>query len=135
MDRLSVTSTAKEYEPTVVGVPVMAPVEFRLNPGGSAEEPKGDCVKEKTNGGAPPLALICCEYGTPTVPLLNMGVRNVIGVVTVTENVRVALDCWASVTFMVKLNVLATETVPPTTPVEGLRDKPGGRAPAETLQV
>jgi hypothetical protein len=54
---LSVTRTVKVYVPAVVGVPVSAPPELRLKPGGCVPP----VITQLVYGGVPPLAASVCE--------------------------------------------------------------------------
>src|SRR5215510_1830977 len=60
----SVTFTVKLEEPTVVGVPVIAPVEaVRARPGGNAP-----ATMDQEYGGVPPIACSVAEYDALTEP-------------------------------------------------------------------
>jgi hypothetical protein len=56
------------YAPAVVGVPVIAPLAARPNPGGRAPP-----TTEYVYGGTPPKELSCAEYGTVGWPSGRLG--------------------------------------------------------------
>jgi hypothetical protein len=66
---LSVTWNVKFVVPSVVGVPLITPVDaFSDNPPGSGLLPG---ASEKVNGAIPPVTVNFCEYGTLTWPLAS----------------------------------------------------------------
>jgi hypothetical protein len=59
----SVTFAVKSYAPTVVGVPVIAPLAASVRPGGNDPLPM-----DHAYGGAPPVAARVCAYAVAAVP-------------------------------------------------------------------
>jgi hypothetical protein len=125
----SVTVTAKENGPAVVGVPVIAPVvAFSVRPGGSAPE-----LTVNVYGARPPVTVIAELYGVPTVPVMvaahcavMVGGAIVIPQLLVIVPAAVPLE---SVTCAVKLNGPAVVGVPVIAPVVAFSVRPGGRDP------
>jgi hypothetical protein len=131
---LSVADTVNVNEPPSVGVPVSVPV-------GSSDKPAGSAPTVIANvcGDVPPLAVIDCEYATPTVAAGNVGgVTTIIGGVTFNvyelEALNGPVPVVESVTVTVKLNGPPAVGVPVNAPV-GLNVKPVGNAPAVTLNA
>jgi hypothetical protein len=125
---LSVTVTVNEYDPTVVAVPLSAPFDAKLVPGGA------DPVKLKVKGGTPPLAANITATEEPTCVLPNGPVVMISGPATiVTENVAEPLSPAVSAAFTVKLNVPGVVGVPCISPTV-VTFNPGGTAP-EALKV
>jgi hypothetical protein len=126
-DAASVTWTRNTAVPSVVGVPTMTPVSgFNDRPAGSDPE-----VTDQLYGIVPPVALISCEYATPTSPAGNEGVvivREPLGFTFSVSGIDAVADA-ASVARTVKLAVPAVVGVPLITPVEAPRVRPAGSEP------
>ena len=60
---LSVTWTMKLYDPAVVGVPLKAPLELKLKPGGRVP-----LATVQVYGAVPPDAVNVSEYAVPVAP-------------------------------------------------------------------
>ena len=132
--RVSVARTLKSTVPTVVGVPVIAPVEV---------------VSVRPDGRAPvtmlhvtaPFLLVAASvplYGSPTLPpgKVVVVISGGMGPSTIVMNRAFSvLRGIVSVARTVKLNGPTVVGVPVMAPVVLFKVRPGGRLPAETLQV
>jgi len=121
----SLTRTVKLNEPTVVGVPLMAPVlAFTLSPSGS------DPVEiAQLYGAVPPVATNDARYEIPVDP---PGTEDVVidkgGVITI-DSALVSVAPAPSVARTVKLNVPDADAVPLMVPVPEFKFRPAGSAP------
>lgn len=125
----SYTCAVNCRSPTVVGVPVIAPVlPFRLSPGGRAPT-----VILQAYGNVPPVAVRVAEYGSLLIPT-GSEVVVIETVVIVIVNDALAVSIAASVTCTVKDESPAVVGVPVIAPAE-LRLNPAGSDPLITAQV
>ena len=125
---VSVARTVKLDVPSVVGVPVIAPVaSFKLKPGGSAPE-----TTLHFGAPVPPVAVRVVLYLDPAVPSGSVVVviRGGIGAGLILTDKRCSSNKPAvSVARMVRGKVPATVGVPVITPVEAFSSIPGGIRP------
>ena len=129
----SFTWTEKLYEPAVVGVPLIAPLdEFRVKPVGRLPV---DTVQ--LYGVVPPVACKVAEYDAPTVPPANVEVEmERVGVAAATAMLRdaVAVLLLASVTLTVNEDAPDAVGVPEMAPEETFKLSPPGSEPLLTVQ-
>jgi hypothetical protein len=111
--------------PAVVGVPVNAPAELKVNPAGSVPE-----LTDQVNDGVPPEAAKLCEYALPTLPFGNGDAVVIDGAgLMMIDRAFVAVPLALSATLAVKLNVPAALGVPVKAPVDVFRLTPAGSDP------
>jgi hypothetical protein len=132
-DAVSVAVTVKLKVPTVVGVPVIAPVlGFNVRPVGSAP-----LVTAQVTGAVPPVEASVAEYGEDTTPFPSEVVE--IAKVLATCSVRDFVSVWngedRSFTFTVNVLLPGAVGVPEITPVLASSVSPAGNAPEVTDQV
>jgi hypothetical protein len=114
-------------EPAAVGVPPILPLELSDSPGG--REP---VVIDHVYGPKPPEALSVAEYATPTSPFGSEVVvteGRAIRIFTSIPSCAVADARAASERLTVKLKFPGKRGIPLISPVEALRESPGGKFP------
>jgi hypothetical protein len=127
--QLSVTVTPSGYAPVAAGVPLMTPLDARLNPAGRLPE-----LTDQAYGAVPPAAVSVALYEEAAAALgsaLVLMTSGGTGDTTVRLNVVVAVCCGfpRSITVIPNVNAPETVGVPEITPVHDERLNPAGRAP------
>ncbi len=125
----------KLYVSTVVGVPLITPVEL------PSESPLGKvpAATDHAYVGTPPVAVSAWLYAVPVIALGTLVVvMTRSATVTIIESAWSsvsAVGVWESVTLTVKFDVPPAVGVPLSVPLDELSDRPAGRLPERTDHV
>src|SRR5439155_959465 len=129
---LSLTCTLKVAVVAAVGIPLITPAD--------SDKPAGKVAgaTDHVYGGVPPVAVNVCEYATPTVPagsgdavVITSG-GGAAGLIVIDSDFDTVCEA-LSLTWTLKVAVVAAVGVPPITPADS--DKPAGRVPGVTDHV